>query len=84
MTFMIAWSVQMIFEYLRKVDQVRADIREAVAVQGRASSEAEEAERELQTLRQKVEEVEARAAELAKKEKELQEQTADLKRRHAR
>lgn len=81
---MVAWSVQMIFEYFRKSDRIRSGIREAIVSQEQVSREAEEAEEELQALRGRVEEVEARAAELGKQEKELQERLADLRRRYAR
>lgn len=84
MAVMIAWSVQMIFEYLRKLEQLRSGIREAVATQAQVSREVEEAEEGLQALRARVEELEAHAGELGKKERELQEQLTDLKRRHAR
>lgn len=84
MVVMAAWSVQMIFEYSRKSDQIRSGIQEAIASREQVSREAEEAEQELQALRERVEEVEARAAELGKTEKGLQERLTDLKRRHAR
>jgi predicted nuclease with TOPRIM domain len=84
MVVLAAWSVQMIFEYIRKSDQIRSGIEEAVASEAQVSREAEEAEEELQALRARVEEAEARAAELGRQEKELQERLTDLKRRYAR
>lgn len=79
-----AWSMQMVFDYLRKADQIQAEIKETVASQQRVSREAEAAEEDLKELQGKLEELETRAEELKSQEKELRQQEASVKREHGR
>ena len=81
--FLVFWALQMIFEHLRKMDRLRAEIREAVTVQAQVSGEAEE-EEGLKDLHDKLKELETRAEELKNQEKDLQERVAEMKRKHGR
>ncbi len=82
--FLVFWALQMIFEHLRKMDRLRAEIREAVTVQAQVSGEAEEEEESLKDLHEKLKELETRAEELKTQEKALQERVAEMKRKHGR
>lgn len=79
-----AWSMQMVFDYLRKADGLRAEIKETVAAQQQVSRQAEAEEEELTDLKRKLKELEDRAEELKSQAKELQEREAGMKRDHGR
>ena len=84
LVILIGWAFQMVMEYRRKADRLRADILNAREAQQHVSGEALEAEEQLGALQEQLRGVEARASDMGNQERELQEQVSEMKRKRVR